>query len=396
MSHPFVIIRPMDVALVDHAIELLEKANAELEPELLDSASARAAIAAYARAEKLATFGVAALSRKVTDTAEVAQITGSPIGKAKAVVQTGAVMATSSELTSAMQTGSISLDQAAEIAAAEESAPGCAGELVTVAQSESFHSFKHKARRTKLEAEQHRGLAERQHAARAARSYGDELSMVHIHMALKPHIGAPIVARAEAVAARLARAAKAGGEREPFERYLADAYASLLGRAGNGSTKSRRPELVVLVSHEVAKRGWTDIKPSETCKNQICSPPLRSPRPPKTVHLARCPQVAKEIAGDAFLTGVFFDGKDLRHMRRWSRTIPIEVGLALELGEPPAFDGVACVDCGNRFRTEFDHVHPHAARGPSSTTNIKPRCHPCHQIKTAADRRAGLLTPPEP
>ncbi|MGI8773771.1 MAG: HNH endonuclease [Actinomycetota bacterium] len=386
----------MDVGLVDQAIELLEKANAELEPELLDSASARAAIAAYARAEKLATFGVAALFRKVADSAKIAQITGSSIGKAKAVVQTGAVMATSSELTSAMQTGSISFDQAAEVAAAEESAPGCASELVAVAQSETFHSFKHQARRTKLEAEQHRGLAERQHAARSARRYSDELGMVHIHMAFEPHIGAPILARAETEAARRARAAKATGEQEPFERYLADAYASLLSSGGSGTTKSRRPEVVVLVSHEVVKRGWSDVMPGEVCKNQICSPPLRSPRPPKTVHVARAPDVAREIADDAFLTGVVYDGTDLRHMRRWSRTIPVEVKLALELGKPPAFDGIACVDCGNRFRNEFDHVHPRAAGGPISTKNIDPRCHPCHLIKTAADRRAGLLTPPEP
>jgi hypothetical protein len=66
--------------------------------------------------------------------------------------------------------------------------------------------------------------------------------------------------------------------------------------------------------------------------------------------------MAQEIARDAFLTGVFYDGRDLREMRRWSRAIPIEVAIALELGPPPSFDGVVCVDCGNRFRAEFDHV----------------------------------------
>ncbi|MGH2827641.1 MAG: HNH endonuclease [Actinomycetota bacterium] len=69
---------------------------------------------------------------------------------------------------------------------------------------------------------------------------------------------------------------------------------------------------------------------------------------------------------------------------------------ALELGEPPEFDGVCCVDCGNSFRTEFDHVGPRVALGPSSTGNLKPRCFGCHRAKTARDRQAGKLKPPEP
>ena len=48
-----------------------------------------------------------------------------------------------------------------------------------------------KARRVRLEAEQHQGLGARQHAARSARSYPDELGLVHIHLALEPHVGTP-------------------------------------------------------------------------------------------------------------------------------------------------------------------------------------------------------------
>jgi 5-methylcytosine-specific restriction endonuclease McrA len=104
------------------------------------------------------------------------------------------------------------------------------------------------------------------------------------------------------------------------------------------------------------------------------------------------PSVARSLAADAFLSGVFYDGKDLRHMRRWTRNIPVEVKIALQLGAPPDFDGVRCVDCGNRFRNENDHVEPHVIGGPASTDNLKPRCWPCHQAKTARDRKAGKLT----
>ena len=87
--------------------------------------------------------------------------------------------------------------------------------------------------------------------------------MVTINLRLQPHIGTPIVNRAEAEAGRLYRGAKKKGETEPFERHLADAFARML--CGKGRGRTTRPELVVLVSHEVAKRGWTDVKDGEHC-----------------------------------------------------------------------------------------------------------------------------------
>lgn len=372
----------MGNALIDQAIELLEKANADLQPELLSAPVARRLLASYARARRLVDFGITGLSRKLDDASEFARVTGTSMGKAKALVSTGKVLATSAELSAALQQGDISLDQAGEIAAAEESCPGAATELVAVAQKESFHVLKDKARKTKLEADR-RDLGARQHAARYARTHFDELGMVHIHLALQPHVGSPIVARAEAEAARVTKKSSAGSgnrSKEPFERYLADAYASLL--SGSGMGRARRPELVVLVSHDVAKRGWVDVREGEMCKIPGVGPVS--------------PQVAREIAEDAFLSGVFFDGKDLRNFARWTRNIPIEVLVALELGEPPSFDGVCCVDCGNRFRTEFDHVRPRFTQGPTSNPNLKPLCWSCHQAKTKRDRSAGRLKPPEP
>ena len=177
------------VDLVDQAIELLEKANASLQPELLASEAARRLMARYAHAEKLAAFGVTALTRKVAEPSQVARVTGTSLGKAKAVVTTGKVAASSEDLCSALQHGEISLDQATEITQAEESAPGSARALVEVAQKESFHVLKDKARKTKLEAEQHKGLAQRQHAARRATHSSDELGMVHINLSLEPHVG---------------------------------------------------------------------------------------------------------------------------------------------------------------------------------------------------------------
>ena len=369
----------MEVVHVDEAIELLEKANAELEPELLSVPAARERLKAYVRAQRLAAFGVAALARKLDDVSELARVTGTSVGRAKETVATGRILRSSDDLSDALRHGDISLDQATEIAKAEESSPGAAPELLAVAQSDSFNVLRERARKTKLEAEQHQDLARRQRNARSARSYSDELGMVNIHLVLEPHVGTPIVARAEAEAARLARTARKNDSPEPFERHQADAYAALL--CGSGKGRAKRPELVVLVSHDVAKRGWRDVRDGELCKIPGVGPVS--------------PQVAREVAQDAFLNGVFYDGVDLRNFARWTRNIPVEVAVALELGSPPSFDGVSCVDCGNRFRTEFDHVRPHGAKGPASNGNLKPRCWSCHQAKTQRDRKAGKLGPPE-
>ena len=370
----------MEVDLLNQAIQLLEKANAGLEPELLRARDARDLLGLYARIEKLGAFGKVALARKVDDAAELARIAGTSIGKAKDTVATSKIMGQADDLNDALKQGDISLDQAAEIAKAEDSSLGASEELLETARTQPFHVLKDKARKMALEVEQHNGLAERQRAARSARRYGDHMGMINIHLAFEPHVGSPIVNRAEAEASRLYQRAKKEGRAEPFERHLADAYAALM--SGSGKGHSKRPELVVVVSHEVAKRGWKDVKKGEICKIPGVGPVA--------------PEVAKEIAQDAFLNGVFYDGVDLRHFKRWSKHIPIEIAIALELGEPPGFDGIRCVDCGNRFRTEFDHVEPRAAHGPTSNGNVDPRCWTCHQGKTARDRKNGQLTPPEP
>jgi hypothetical protein len=361
---------------VEEAERHLEKANADLEPELLGAEAARALLAGYARIKKLASFGEAALARKIDDATAIARVTGTSVGKAKQTVETGKTLRDSGDLCDALATGELSLDQAGEIATAERARPGCAAQLVATAKEEPFHVLKDKARKISLEAQQNEGLAARQKDARCARVYNDALGMVHIDLALEPHIGTPIVNRAEAEAARLLRAAKKQDRSEPFERHLADAYAALL--AGSGKGRTTRPELVVVVSHGVAKRGWRDVQDGEVCKIPGVGPVA--------------PEIAREIATDAFLSGVFYDGKDLRHMRRWTRNIPVEVRIALELGAPPDFDGIRCVDCGNRFRTENDHVEPRAAGGPTSNDNLDPRCWPCHQAKTERDRKTGKLT----
>lgn len=364
-----------DYSHLDRVIELLEKANAGLEPELLDSAGARELLERYARARKLADFGVAAIARKIDDAQVVSRTTGTPVGQAKATIELGNNLKAAPELGDALQTGAVSAEQAREIACAEASVPGVVEHLVKLASEEPFHVFKDAARKLKLEAEQHNGLAAKQRSSRCARHYSDELGMTHIHLALEPLAATPIVNRAEADAERLYKAAKKEtGRTEAFETYLADAFLAML--QGTGKGRASRPELVVLVDYETIKAGW------KLTAEGVCKIPGVGPVDPLD---------AKSLAEDAFVNAVVLDGKDLRHFKRFGRHVPSEIKVALELGTAPAFDGPACVDCGNRFRPERDHLEPVAAQGPTSYTNLDWRCDPCHERKTEADRRAGKL-----
>ena len=177
------------------AIALIERANAKLRPDELTRPQARSLIDAYGRIVKLGGFGVASLSPSLGDAAAVARVSGTSMGKAREAVATGTTIQDSPELDAALRRGAVSLDQAAEIARAEQAAPGAAKTLVEVAHNEAFHVLKDRARKIKLEAERHRDLAARHHEARRARSQVDELGMVHIHLELEPHVGAPIAAR---------------------------------------------------------------------------------------------------------------------------------------------------------------------------------------------------------
>ena len=354
----------MEADRIEGAVGVLEAELAGLDADRMDPALTHRLLGLFTRGER-ACAGATAVARRIGDPRVVARQQGTSMGKARAIVDLSQRIADTPALEAAVRGGEVSLDQATEIAKAETEAPGCADRLVAVAQREPFHELCHQARKARLE-NQREGLGARQHRARRGGHRITDLGLVHVEADLEPHVGAPIVDRLEAEARRLARA---GGKQEPFAAYLADAFATLYGQPA--SRQGAKAEVVVVVSHEVAQRGWTTVGPGEVCHIPGVGP--------------IDPQIARDIATDAFLTGVVCDGTDLRQMKRWTRHIPTEIRLALHLGSPPHFDGPRCVDCTNRLRLEHDHDHPYVEGVPTSLANLPDRCHPCHVAKTKAD-----------
>src|SRR5918996_3490615 len=124
---PACLNRRMATTQIHDVVEGLEKANANLEADLLPVESARELLDEYAKAKKLASYGEAVLARRIDDAAVVARAAGTSMGRARKTLETGAALKDAPEVGSALATGEISLDQAGEIAKAEQAKPGSAG-----------------------------------------------------------------------------------------------------------------------------------------------------------------------------------------------------------------------------------------------------------------------------
>jgi hypothetical protein len=274
--------------------------------------------------------------------------------------------------------GSCRWAKAGEIARTEAEAPGTEAELLSLARQSSLAALKDEARKRRQQAADPEELHEKQRAARRFRHWRDELGLVWFTCGLTPEIGLPFINRVEAETDRQYRQARRNGTAEAREAHAADAFAALL--AGQGKGKAASADLVIVCDLAAYRRGHPHL-------GEVCQLRGGGPIP---VGLAR------QLAADAFLKAVVHDGVRIDTVAHFGRHL--ELRTALELGPPPDFDGISCVEagCDRHYHLEWDHVNPVANGGPTSYDNLKPRCWPHHQAKTERDRQAGLLSGPPP
>ena len=199
-------------------------------------------------------------------------------------------------------------------------------------------------------------------------------------LTLTPDIGIPLVNRLDAEVDRLARAARRDGRAETRDALAADALAALA--SGAGRCRAGRADVVIVSDLGAFRRGHSH--PGEVC-HIVGGGPIPVGR-------------ARQLAADAFIKGVLYDGVRIHTVAHYGRHINAELRTALELGAPPGFDRAACVNagCGRRYGLEWDHLDPLAHHGATSYNNLVARCWPHHQEKTEQDRQAGLLRPNPP
>lgn len=313
----------------------------------------------------------------------MAGVTGSSRQQAKSELETGARLGDCPETKDAAVGGDLSLGQAGDIARTEGEKPGSEGDLIAKAKTSSRQELADACRKRRQEGVDRDELAAKQHALRKMRSWTDGDGMICGQFRLEPSVGVPLLKRLADEADRLHRAARAEGSTEPWEAHAADALAAMLGAdagaAGGGVGVARRTktktkaEVVFVIDLRTFRTGTHD--------DTVCHIVGGGPVPP---------DIVRTMAKDAFLKAVFHDGVTIHTVSHLGRYIPAELRTALELGEPPDFDGIRCSGCGKRFRLQWDHVDPVCAGGLTTYDNQDPKCWDCHTRKSAAERAAGV------
>jgi hypothetical protein len=372
---------------VVEASRALRDVLAELDVERLTGADSAALVSVLATTEKVCAVVRARAAVRAatcgahrelgfTDPADwLSRQSGSSLPAAKAALETAAALEGLPDTRAAVDRGELSLAQAAEITSAVAEAPASEAALLAHARTHGLRSLQDRARAVRLAAADPSDAHRRRHAARSVRHWQDEHGMVHLRAALPPEVGLPIVNRLDAETDPIRREARRGGSTEPREAHAADALVHLLDGVGKG--RANRADLVIVADLRAWRRGHAH--PGELC-HLVGGGPLPV-------------EVVRELSRDAFLKVVLHDGVALHTVAHLGRHIPAELRTALDLGPLPDLAGVSCTEagCGRTYGLEWDHIHPNAARGPTSYDNLQPRCWPHHQQKTERDRKAGLI-----
>ena len=307
----------------------------------------------------------------------LADQSGETVGAAKAAMETVAALEDCPATKTAVEAGEVSLAQAKEIASANLANPGVEAELLGVARSMPLSTLRDEARKKRLAAIPPEELHQRQRAARTFRWWRNELGNIAFAGEVSPDVGVGFVNRLDAETDRVFRRASRDAAREPRERYAADAFMAMM--AGSGKGKATRADVVIVVDLRAWRRG-------EAEGDEVCHIVGGGPIPVR---------VARELAVDAFFKAVIHDGENILTVAHFGRRMPAELRSALDLGSPPAFEGLTCCEegCGRKHGLEWDHVDPVANHGMTRYSNLLARCSPHHAQKTERDRAAGLLGP---
>ena len=420
----------------DALVDLAEQFRASLvafDPDELSGADCARVVEVLARvnkacaavmvrcASRATSCGVRAGAGSASGAEWLARTSGTTTGQARAALDTMASLESCPATREQLAAGELSLDQAGEIARTEAAVPGSETELLARARSVPLRQLKERARKRRARAFGPDELHRRQQEARSFRHWTTELGMIGFSGQLPPEVGVPLVNRIDAEAGRIRRqvrrdAAASGPSFDPWERHAADALVELcwgsgsasgsgsgpgsglgpgsdsgsgsgsasgsgLGsESGSGTRRRANVEMVLVVDLHAYRRG-------KAIDGEVCHIIGGGPIPV---------DVAKALAEDAFLKVVLHDGVNIHTVAHLGRHIPAHLRTALELGHPPQFEGATCSEpgCDRRYGLEWDHDDPVAHGGPTSYANLKPRCWPDHQVKTARDRAAGLLAPP--
>jgi hypothetical protein len=219
-------------------------------------------------------------------------------------------------------------------------------------------------------------LHSRQRERREVRHWvDDELGLVRLAGAFSPEFGKRFANRLDRETDRVWRDARRERQNVTRAQCAADAFERLF--SGTSSTNAGTTDLMFVCDLNAWARGHAH--PGEVAQIVGGGPVPVS--------------VMRSQAVDAFVKAALHDGTQVDTIVHYGRRRPALLQSVLDLGDPPAFDGVVCSEegCDRRFGLQWDHKDPCANGGPTRKRNLQALCDPHHVDKTERDRKAGLL-----
>jgi hypothetical protein len=298
----------------------------------------------------------------------------------------------------------------------EAAVPGSSAGLLDLAKGQSLRALKDEARDRRLRAIDPEELHAMQHARMHHRHWVTAFGTIGYSGELPPEYGVPITNQLDAETDRLWLAAHQGanhaGEGElalanrgvssPLDKPAAETAGNAASRqAEGGKAEIRRSALAAQAFVRMMENGGGKGKANRADMVIVCD--LQAYRrghahdgePCHIVGGGPIPvSLAKELGRDAFLKAVLHTGTEIHTIAHFGRRYPAVLQTALDLGAPPRFDGNVCATpgCDRRYHLQRDHIDPVANGGETSYANYQPLCPLDHRIKTAGDRKAGLLS----
>lgn len=358
---------------LSEALEAIRRAASAIDHSRLTGEEASRLVLLFTEGERVCASARTLAARRVEQTkiwqreghrsaAEwVAHKTGTTLGNAIGVLETGRRLEELPRTRQAFTEGRISETQTRAVSNAAYADPKKERALLAAATTISVNALRAECRAVRLATITDEVAAnEVIRRGRYLRHWIDPDGAVRFDGRMTPEAGATVIATLEVLQDRISSAARRAGRRESPAAYRADALVELASGAG---ASGPRAMVHVLIDHRALNSGTTRSK-------HRCEIPGVGRIPVAT---------ARALAGDAFVKAVITKGVDIKAVAHLGRNIPARIRTALELRDPE------CVvpGCDDRLGLEIDHYRiPWASGGPTQLDNLARLCRWHHYAKT--------------
>jgi hypothetical protein len=290
----------------------------------------------------------------------VANAVGVSTNEARRVIATASQLESLPATAAAVSEGRLSALHAELIAQTAAAHPESEKRLLTAAKLGTA-ALKDACLKAQANSENPAQRSKRQHASRTLRMWTAADGMVEGKFRLTPEIGGQVKAVIDAGVQKIFRDRHAG-EHEFHDAYAANVFADAF--LGDSTAKGVKHNVHIIIDYTALQRG-------NTIDGERCEIPGVGP-----INV----EYVRGLLGDAFLTAIIGQGRDIRTVAHLGRHVPAEVKTAMLVGGREC-DVEGC-ECRNYLELDHSEVD-FAAGGPTAYWNLTWLCSVHHRRKSS-------------